>query len=156
MPWRLLLIGVGHLEHSFFIKGPARYLQSYGQLLASLLSGERQEATGDTHGWYVGKAGGKGQQPGEPVRLLLATNSRVWLNLLGDLADRWLHQDLYRLQRLQHLLAQERPQLLGLVIHLGRQHAPGEIAYTVVMPKLLRPEPHEFPVAQRGFDSQTS
>ena len=79
--------------------------------------------------------------------------NRVGLNLLGGLSDRGLYQDIDLLQRLQHLLAQERPQLLGLIIHLGRQQAPCEIAYTVVMPDLLRPEPHELSVAQRSFHS---
>ena len=59
MPWRMLLIGVGDLQHSLLVKGPARYLQSYRQLLASLVRGERQEATGDTQGWYVGEAEGE-------------------------------------------------------------------------------------------------
>jgi len=39
MPWGMLLIGVGDLQHSLFIKRPARYLKSDRKLLASLLRG---------------------------------------------------------------------------------------------------------------------
>jgi len=51
MPRRLLLVGVGHLEHGHLSEGFTSYLQADGERCAALWGGE---ATGDTQSRDVG------------------------------------------------------------------------------------------------------
>ena len=104
MPQRLLLVGVGHLEHGHLREGFAGDLQADGECGAIL---EGMEATGETQRRDISQAVGGGEEPGQAVCLGLAVDEGIGLDRLGHTAGRRLHEDVHLRQGLEHLLAQE-------------------------------------------------
>src|SRR5262245_19815259 len=147
VPWRLLLIGVRHLEHRRLSPRTPGNLHANGQIV-------RAEPAGDRERRRVGQIKWARQEKGQPRGCFLAGDWRVILDRLGRLARGGCDQNIVYLQGRKHFAPEEFPQLLGFVVVCAGENASCYQTNTVIVTVVVEPGVHPLPVVHGRLGTQ--